>query len=115
MIVKEVVSEKLLTLAEAKNILNKIKRARTKEEELRYEQRRALEHANKFAKIDAKSSRTLVNQLLKLEKMKENIAIRIADIMPKTRDELRSIYAKERYTLGEEELEQILNLVKKHS
>jgi len=51
MIVKDVVSEKLLTLAEAKNILNRVKRARTKEEELRYEQRRALEHANKFAKI----------------------------------------------------------------
>jgi len=114
MIVKEVVSEKLLTLAEAKNILNRIKKARAKEEELRYEQRRALEHANKFAKTDAKSSRMLVNELLKLEKMKEDIAIRIADIMPKTRDELRSIYAKERYTLGKEELEQILNLVKKH-
>jgi len=56
-----------------------------------------------------------VNELLKLEKMKEDIAIRIADIMPKTRDELRSIYAKERYTLGEEELEQILNLVKKYA
>ncbi|MDI6888509.1 MAG: RNA polymerase Rpb4 family protein [Methanocellales archaeon] len=115
MIVKEVVSEKLLTLAEAKNILNRIKRARTKEEELRYEQRKALEHANKFAKINAKSSRALVDELLKLEKMREDIAIRIADIMPKTRDELRSIYAKERYTLGEEELEQILNLVKKYS
>ncbi|HIH36339.1 MAG TPA: RNA polymerase Rpb4 family protein [Methanocellales archaeon] len=112
MIIKEVVSEELLTLAEIKNILNKIQDERLKNgEELRYEQRRAIEHANKFAKTSAESSRALVEALLKLEKMKPEIAIRIADIMPKTKDELRSIYAKERYTLVEKELETILGLV----
>jgi DNA-directed RNA polymerase subunit F len=52
-----------------------------------------------------------VNKLLEMEKMKPEIAIHIADIMPLSRDELRSIYAKERFTLVEEELDQILGLV----
>jgi DNA-directed RNA polymerase subunit F len=34
--------------------------------------------------------------------------------MPRTRDELRSIYAKERFTLTGEELDQILSLVSEH-
>ncbi len=116
MIIKEVVSEELLTLAEVKDILNKLQDERLKNgEELRYEQRRAIEHANKFAKTSAKSSRALVEALLKLEKMKPEIAIHIADIMPKTKDELRSVYAKERYTLIEKELETILDLVSNHA
>ncbi|MPM55118.1 hypothetical protein SDC9_101903 [bioreactor metagenome] len=43
--------------------------------------------------------------------MKPAIAIRIADILPQSRDELRSIYAKEKYTLSNEELDQILDYV----
>ncbi len=46
--------------------------------------------------------------------MKEEIAIRIADIVPLSKDELRSIYAKERFTLTEDELEEILDIVARH-
>jgi len=49
--------------------------------------------------------------LIKLEKMKPEIAFRIADILPQSNDEVRSIYAKERYTLTEQELKQILEIV----
>jgi DNA-directed RNA polymerase subunit F len=110
MIVKEILSEELLTLAEAKEILNRGK----KKEEERYEKRRAIEHANKFAKIGAKESRKLVEELLKLEKMKLDIAIRIADLLPRDRDELRAIYAKERFALTESELDEILGIVKRY-
>jgi DNA-directed RNA polymerase subunit F len=43
--------------------------------------------------------------------MKPAIAIRIADLLPQSRDEIRSIYAKEKYTLSNEELDQILDYV----
>jgi len=56
----------------------------------------------------------LVTELQKLEKMKPDIAFRIANIMPRTRDELRAIYAKEKYTLQPEELDTIIELVKAH-
>jgi len=34
--------------------------------------------------------------------------------MPRTRDELRAIYAKEKYSLSGEELDGIIDLVKTH-
>jgi len=112
MIVKGLISEELLTLAEIRDILNKIRDDRAGEEkELGYELRKAINHANAYARIDAKKSRELVNELLKLEKMKPEIAFRIADILPLSNDEIRSIYAKERYTLTEDELKQILGIV----
>lgn len=116
MIVREVINERLLPLAEVKNILTNIQKKRaTADKELRYEQRRAIEHAKKFAETSEKSAKALVDELLKLEKMKPEIAIKIADMMPETKDELRSIYAKERYTLEVEELNTMLDLVSKHA
>ena len=49
-----------------------------------------------------------------MEKMKPEIAYRIANIMPKSRDEVRAIFAKERYTLLPEELDTIIELVMTH-
>jgi DNA-directed RNA polymerase subunit F len=112
MIVKEVLEEELLTLPEAREILNKTLQERTeRDEELGYEFRKTVNHVDTFSKTSAKKSRELVNKLLEMEKMKPEIAIHIADLMPLSRDELRSIYAKERFTLSEEELDTILELV----
>ncbi len=112
MIVKQVHDESMLTLPEVKNILDNIKEEREKEgKELGYELRKAISHAEMFSKISANKSRELANELLKLEKMKPEIAVRIADILPLSNDEIRTIYAKERYTLSEDELKQILELV----
>ncbi|MDK2892383.1 RNA polymerase Rpb4 family protein [Methanohalophilus sp.] len=112
MIVKEVLEEELLTLPEAREILNRILQERTERgEELGYEFRKAVNHADLFSKTSSAKARELVNKLLEMEKMKPEIAVHIADIMPLSRDELRSIYAKERFTLSEEELDQILELV----
>ena len=119
MIVKDVINEELITLPEAKDLLVKVRDDRKKETEeeveLGYELRKAIAHVETFSKLDAKQSRELVGKLLDLEKMKPEIAIRIADILPLSNDEIRSIYAKERYTLTEEELKQILDLVLQYS
>jgi DNA-directed RNA polymerase subunit F len=122
MIVKEVLSESVLTLAEAKEILTlqktsgeETKKKEGEEEaEIRYERRKASEHTTKFAKGRAKESRALINELLGLAKMKEGIAIRIADLMPKSSNEVRAIYAKERFTLTEADIEEILDCVAKY-
>lgn len=112
MIVKEVLSEELLTLPEVKGMLHEIMEERLNdEEELGYELRKAINHAEMFSKTTPEKARDLVNKLLELEKMKPEIAIRMADVMPQSRDELRSLYAKERFTLTEEELDEMLNLV----
>jgi len=98
-------------LAEVKEILDQIRLKRADEEELGYELRRAIRHAELFSKGTAEESRAMVAELMKLEKMSPEIAVKIADIRPITKDELRAIYAKERFTLSEEELNNILEIV----
>ncbi|MDO9097699.1 MAG: RNA polymerase Rpb4 family protein [Candidatus Methanoperedens sp.] len=116
MIVKQIISEEILTLGEVRNLLEEVKKERENEtKELGYELRKAISHAEIFSRLDAKKSRELMDELLKLEKMKPEIAVRIADILPMSNDEVRSIYAKERYTLSEPELKQILELVAKYT
>lgn len=98
-------------MAEVKEALDEIRLKRADEEELGYELRRAIRHAELFAQGTAEESRRMVEELMKLEKMTQEIAVKIADIRPITKDELRAIYAKERFTLSEEELNGILEIV----
>ena len=122
MIVKEIIEEEVLTLAEAKEILatltERMKEAEGREgeeeEEVRYEQRKALEHASKFAKLDVEDSKALISDLLKLKKMNNTIAVRIADLMPRSKNEVRAIYAKEQFTLSEEDIDEILDCVARY-
>ncbi|MDQ1311556.1 RNA polymerase Rpb4 family protein [Methanothrix sp.] len=110
MIVKSVLEEEFLTLAEVKEMLDQIREKRADEEELGYELRRAIRHAEFFSKGSAEENTAMVAELMKMEKMTRTIAVKIADIRPVTKDELRAIYAKERFNLSEEELSSILEI-----
>ena len=111
MIVKSVLEEEFLTLAEVKEMLDQIREKRADEEELGYELRRAIRHAELFSKGRAEETTAMVAELMKMEKMTRTIAVKIADIRPVTKDELRAIYAKERFTLSDDELNNILEIV----
>jgi DNA-directed RNA polymerase subunit F len=113
--VKNIGSEERITLQELRDILHTVEAVRLENgEEMSYELRKSIEHANHLAKSDTGNAKALVGELLKLDKMKPDIAYRITNIMPRTRDELRAIYAKERFTLSGEELDEILDLVTAH-
>jgi DNA-directed RNA polymerase subunit F len=113
--VKAVMGEERITLSELKETLAHVEgERREKATEMSYELRRSIDHVNHLAKIPGERARDLVEELLKLEKMKPDIAYRIANILPRTRDELRAIYAKERFTLTGDELDGILALVAAH-
>ncbi|MFT4923828.1 MAG: DNA-directed RNA polymerase subunit F [Haloarculaceae archaeon] len=114
-IFKEKVDEEYLTVAETKEILGEIEAEHVAQDrEMRYELARALEHVNRFAQLDAEESREFVADLLELEKVDEPTAYKIADLKPQDRDELRAIYAQERFSLSGEELDDILNVVKQY-
>jgi DNA-directed RNA polymerase subunit F len=113
--VKGIISEERVTLPEMRGVLSGVESERiAAEKEMSYEFRRSIEHANKLTKTSPEKSRALVAELVKMEKMKPEIAYRIANIMPKTRDEVRAIFAKERYTLSPEELDKIIEHVTAH-
>ena len=105
---------KLVSLAEVKNILKKISKER-KDKDLIYEQKIALEHAERFARLSAKQTKDLITELMKVEHVEEIHAYKIADILPNTEDDIKAIFAKERYTPNEKEIKMILEIVKKHS
>jgi DNA-directed RNA polymerase subunit F len=113
--VKGVQGEERITLAELKGVLTQVAESRQEDAtEMSYELRRSIDHATHLARNTPDQARDLAAALLKLEKMKPDIAYRIANILPRTRDELRAIYAKERFTLTGEELDQTLALVAEH-
>lgn len=115
-IFKEKLDEEYITISEAKSLLNEVEdeRADDEERDLRYELARAIEHVNRHAVLDAEESRELVTDLLELDKVSEEIAHRIADLLPEDRTELRAIYANERFSLDGEELDDILDVVAKY-
>lgn len=116
-IFKETLDEQYLTVSEAKEHLEEIEaeRATDEDRELRYELARAVEHVNRFAVLEAEESRELVAELEELEKVDEKTAYKIADLLPRNRDELRSVFAQERYTLDGDELDEILDVVVKYA
>lgn len=116
-IFKEKLDEEYLTVAEAKKYLSEVeeKRALEDDREMRYELARAIEHVNRYAFLDPGEARELVEELSELEKVDEKTAIKIVDLFPEDRTELRAVFAQERYSLGGDELDEILNVLAKYA
>ena len=83
--------------------------------ELNYEQKLALEHATYSTSTDPKKAKTLVKALMEHDRITELLAYKIVEIWPTHPDDVKAIFAKERFTLKEDELERILQLVADHS
>ncbi len=116
-IFKEIVDEEYLTISEAKELLADIEaeRALDEDRELRYELARAIEHVNRFAFLDPEEAQELVAELEELEKVDEPTAYKIANLLPRNRDELRAVFAQQRYSLSGDELDEILNVVAQYA
>lgn len=102
---------KPVTISEVKNILKKVEKDR---KELLYEQKIAYEHANKFARLSVKDIKDVINELKKLEFLKEIQVYKIADILPLNEEDIKAIFAKERINLSDKEIKQILDIIKKY-
>jgi DNA-directed RNA polymerase subunit F len=102
--------KKMATLAEIRDILLE----RQEQGELTAEQKLALEHSQKFARVDSKKSRKLVKELLELGFVSEPNAVKIADMMPDHSDDVRALFAKERANLDKKDIEKILSVVGKY-
>lgn len=102
---------KPVSLSEVKDILNKTSKDR---KELLYEQKIALEHAQIFAKLPVTKTKKMINDLSKLEFLKENQIYKIADILPVTEEDVKTIFAKERTTINKNEINKILEVVGKY-
>jgi DNA-directed RNA polymerase subunit F len=116
-IFKEVREEEYVTTPEAKELLAEVEseRAVAEDREMRYELARAIEHVNRFAVLDVEGSRELVEELRDIEKVDGATAYKVANLLPADRDELRSVFAQERYSLDGDELDEVLDVVAKYA
>lgn len=111
MIGKRVVKEKPIPLAEVLGILEKVK----KHGELEYWQRLTYDYAQKFSMLKPSEAKELMEELMKMEKIKEHQAVAIVDLMPETKEDIELIFSKERTKLEDDEAKKVLELVKKYS
>jgi DNA-directed RNA polymerase subunit F len=107
MLAKEVVSERYVTIPEVKDILMK----RSKADDLRYEQRTALDYATRFSRTQGEEGSRLVGRLMsEVDGLKEHQAVLIVNLLPIDRDDLHLIFAKERIRLDEGKIKTILKI-----
>lgn len=105
----DVKSEKFVSWTDAKKILEK----KVKEKELGYEQKNALEHLRKFSRLTEKDTSEMVEELKKIEKLRERHIVGIVNMLPQDPDELRMLFANEIVTLSDDDKKKILSIVKK--
>jgi DNA-directed RNA polymerase subunit F len=103
--------ERLVALAEIKEMLEQESKDRT---ELTNEQKVALDHASKFAKLSVKDAHKLLADLKELDFITEPVAHRIVDICPQYPEDVRALFAKERLILDKKQIDQVIAAVKKY-
>ncbi len=103
--------EEYVSLSELKVILEREKAART---DLTPEQQYALSHAAAFARIASEKVPAMVKELMEVPMMSLANAIKIADVLPTHLDDVRAIFAKERFALSKEDAEKVLEIVNKY-
>jgi len=102
---------KPISMIEAKEILS----SREKRKELSYEQKLALEHLNKFTRLKPEEAKKLSEELSSVLRMSQETLVQILNFLPKNPDELRMIFSREKFSLKEDEINKILEIIKKYS
>ena len=100
-----------VSMPQAKDIMVK----REKQGELNYEQKVALEHLKKFTKMKSAEAKKMEEELTSLLRMSPETIMQIINIMPKTPDEVRLVFAREKFSLKDEEIKKIIGIVEKYS
>ncbi len=99
---------RLVSLAEVKAMLLLAQQSR---EDLTYEQKLALEHSLRFSRLNVKDTQKLIKDLQKIGEVNEEYAYKLADLCPVEPEDVRSIFAKSRITIGDAEVDQIIETI----
>jgi len=106
---EKILDEKIIPNAQAKEIL----KARSKETDLGYEQKNTLTYLKKYDKLTEKKAQELKENLSQIKKLRDAEIIRIINILPEDKDDLRIVLEKEYNNLTEDEKKLILDNIKK--
>lgn len=106
---RKAIKERTVTVPQVKEALESIG-----EEGLDQFQRRSLDYATKFAKIDPNIVDSLLNKFVEEFEVDEEEAVQILNTMPESIQELRVFLAGGRKIVETSKLEKILEFLNKH-
>jgi DNA-directed RNA polymerase subunit F len=78
---------------------------------LSFEKRATVDHVHSFKRVKVKNATKMIKELVKIDRVTETHAYKMAELMPRDETELRPIFAKDRFTLEPEVLTQILDII----
>jgi len=108
MIGEKILSEKPVTLYFVKKYLQH----RKKEKELRYEQDQAYKYALAFCKIGKRERKKLMAEFKQLPTFNRELAVQVANILPKSMEVMKILPAKER-KVSPEDLQKALEITQR--
>jgi DNA-directed RNA polymerase subunit F len=103
---RKAIKERPITIPQVKETLEALG-----EEGLDQFQRRLLDYATKFSKVDPGVAETLVNKLVEQFELEEEEAVQIINCMPESIQEIRVFLAGGRRIVETSKLERILNFL----
>lgn len=110
----EILQQTPLLMAELKDELEKTKK---RDKELGLRAQKTEDYLNQFVKIDSKKAAELKDKLEKLNipRLRDTHVVKIADLLPKTPEDLRVILQGYALTVSNDNLKKIVEVVRKHS
>ena len=103
----DIIKKEIITLPQVKEILEVVK-----PEEMDQIQRWTFDYVGKFAKTDSRKAQKMVKQLIEQCELKEEEAVEVVNVMPKSLEELRAFTFGWKKLILTDNLEKILSILK---
>jgi len=105
-----ILNEKPISAVELKEELEEIKK---RDKELSFRSQKTAEYLNQFITISPKQAEELKKKLqgLDITRLKEDITIKIIDLLPQTVDDLKTILQSYVANINKKDMEAIVNVV----
>jgi DNA-directed RNA polymerase subunit F len=103
-------SEQYVTLAEVRDLLTEEHEKR----ELLAPQKAAMEHARTVCTLSAEDAKKIVAEVSAMNGVTEYAAVKIADLLPQSPEDIRAIFSKERLNADQKTIDAIIEVVSKY-
>jgi DNA-directed RNA polymerase subunit F len=103
----DIIKKEIITLPQVKEILEIVK-----PDEMDQIQRWTFDYVGKFAKTDSRKAQKMVKQLIEECELKEEEAVEVVNVMPKSLEELRAFTFGWKKLILTDNLEKILSILK---
>ena len=106
-------SEQYVTLAEVRDLLEAEAEIRGYDNLLQ-SQKAALDHSQTVCRISLEQANAIIDEVKQIDIVSDAVALKIADLLPQYPEDVRAIFSKERVTLDQAQIQQIIDIVQKH-